>query len=344
MKQEHSILRDSDVLNENYGIRDISLREVQLIKLLTCFSPMFEKKKPIHTWIFGRPGTGKTLVAKHILTKLEKESRVGGVYVNCWEHCSYYSVLDKIIRELRILGAEKLNTSFKLERLKQFLGHRPFIIILDEMDRPKKDERDSIVYNLCNLGKVGLMCICNSPFVLYSLDERIRSRLNAKQVEFPPYTKIEMMRILKRRADLALNPRAWNMVTLRKIAELARGDARVAIQTLKNTALNAEDDSSGSIQEKHIREGRDAAKDVKITYLLNKLSSHHRLLYEIVKKRNEINSGMLWKAYLGECKKRKKQPIALRTFSEYMNKLIELDLVQWDRALVRGKVRVFKTG
>ena len=38
----------------------------------------------------------------------------------------------------------------------------------------------------------------------------------------------------------------------------------------------------------------------------------------------------------------KKNPIALRTFSEYMNKLIELDLVQWDHALVRGKVRAFK--
>jgi hypothetical protein len=38
----------------------------------------------------------------------------------------------------------------------------------------------------------------------------------------------------------------------------------------------------------------------------------------------------------------RKPPIALRTFSEYMNRLIELDLVRWDRALVRGKVRVFK--
>ena len=51
-----------------------------------------------------------------------------------------------------------------------------------------------------------------------------------------------------------------------------------------------------------------------------------------------------WKAYLEKCGELKKQPIALRTFSEYMNKLIELDLVQWDRALVRGKVRVFKVG
>jgi len=41
-------------------------------------------------------------------------------------------------------------------------------------------------------------------------------------------------------------------------------------------------------------------------------------------------------------KKEKKEAIALRTFSEYMNKLIELDLVKWDRALLRGKVRIFR--
>jgi Cdc6-like AAA superfamily ATPase len=58
--------------------------------------------------------------------------------------------------------------------------------------------------------------------------------------------------------------------------------------------------------------------------------------------RREINSGELWEAYLERCRVQDKPAIALRTFSEYMNKLIELDLVKWDRALVRGKVRVFK--
>lgn len=342
MGEDHAIVRDSDLLNENYAISNISSREAQMRKLTRCLSPAMKGKKPVHAWIFGRPGTGKTLVSRHILKKMEKESHVKGVYINCWENSSYYSVLDKIVRILRILRAEKLNTSYKLERLKHCLRNRPFIIILDEIDKPKRYERDSIIYNLCNAGKIGLIFICNSPFVLYSLDERIRSRLNAKQVEFNPYSKSELMRILKQRAKLAINSKAWSFKTIKKIAELADGDARVAIQTLKNAALNAENDFSNMIKEKHVKEGFNSAKELKKSYLLNKLSSHHRLLLDLVKEKKAIHSGHLWKVYMERCAKLKKQPIALRTFSEYMNKLIELDLIQWDRALVRGKVRVFR--
>lgn len=51
---------------------------------------------------------------------------------------------------------------------------------------------------------------------------------------------------------------------------------------------------------------------------------------------------MLWKLYVEKCKELKNQLIALRTYSEYINKLIELGLIQWDRALVKGKVRIFR--
>jgi len=335
-------VRDSDLLNDNYIISNIHLREAQIAKLIRCVSPAIKGKKPVHSWIFGPPGTGKTLAARHVLKRMEKESHVKGVYINCWENSSYYSVLDKLVRSLRLLRAEKMNTSYKLERLVHFLGNKPFIIILDEIDKPKRHERDSIIYNLCNVSKIGLIFICNSPFVLYSLDERIRSRLNAKQVEFNPYFQSELIRILKQRAELALNSKAWSYKTIKLIAKLAGGDARVAIQTLKNSALNAEHDLSDQIKDKHVREGFNSAKEMKKSYLLNKLSSHHRLLFDLVQEKKSIHSGQMWKAYQERCAKLKKQPIALRTFSEYMNKLIELDLIQWDRALVRGKVRIFK--
>ncbi len=84
-----------------------------------------------------------------------------------------------------------------------------------------------------------------------------------------------------------------------------------------------------------------SAREIRKGALLARLSSHHRLLYDLVRQRGEVNPGELWEAYLAESSRLARPAIALRTFSEYMNRLIELELVQWDRALVRGKVRVF---
>ena len=342
MTEEPSIIRNPDLLDETYIPANIPVRQSHIKELTHCLRPACKKKKPMHAWLHGKPGTGKTLTSKFILRKINAEAYIDGVYINCWEQNSYYSVLDKLVRELRILGAEKLNTSYKLERFEQFIGKKPFVIVLDEIDQPKRYERDSIIYNLCNIGNIGLICVCNSRAVLYAMDERIKSRLNAKQLEFNHYSEDDLAFILRRRAEFALHPGSWNEKTLNRIASLAEGDARVAIQTLKNAAYNAENDFSRIIKEKHIKEGYSSVKVLNKTYLLNKLSSHHRLLYELVKERKEVNSGELWKTYLTKCGELKKQPIALRTYSEYMNKLIELDLVQWDRALVRGKVRTFR--
>ena len=94
----------------------------------------------------------------------------------------------------------------------------------------------------------------------------------------------------------------------------------------------------------HVHKGHVSAKNIKKSYLLNKLTEHHKLLYNLIKEKREIMSGELWKQYLRKCHNLNRRAIALRTYSEYINKLIEIGLVQSDRALVRGKVRVFKIG
>jgi Cdc6-like AAA superfamily ATPase len=104
----------------------------------------------------------------------------------------------------------------------------------------------------------------------------------------------------------------------------------------------AEREHCSNIKLIHIKEGHNLSKKLEKSYLLNNLNSHHRLLYLIVKEMKKINSGELWKAYLERCSELQKQPLALRTFSDYMSKLIEMELVQWDRALVKGKVRAFR--
>lgn len=109
-------------------------RDSQIQHFALCFSPAVLKKKLARGWLFGRPGTRNRLIAKFMLRKIEREASVRGAYVNCWENNSYYSGLDWLVRDLRMLGAEKLNACPKLERLMLYMGKSPFIIVLDEID------------------------------------------------------------------------------------------------------------------------------------------------------------------------------------------------------------------
>jgi archaeal cell division control protein 6 len=341
MYREDRIIIDPDLLMEMYLPSDVTGREAQIEELKACLEPAVRKQKPVHAWLYGRPGSGKTSTAKFILRQFESRTPVQGIYINCWEHATLHSVVDKIVRELRLLRTDQQNTSVKLERFERHIADQPFIIVLDEIDQPASKERNAIIYNLCRLEKVGLVCICNSRSFLYELDERIKSRLNPKQIEFRLYTVNDLSSILEQRAKVGLLPGSWNRDKLERIAKLAEGDARVAIQTLKRAADYAQLKGVREISDEHIEKGWNDSKHIKKTYLLDKLTEHHRLFYSIIKENNGIQSGELWDSYLEVCRRNNIGPVALRTYSLYVNKLKDLGLIRADRALVRGKVRVF---
>ncbi len=342
MIEHYSVIKNPEFLLEDHIPYKVAGRESQIAELSECLKPVYKRQKPMNVWLYGKSGTGKTLIAKYILKKIEKESYTTGVYVNCWENNSYYSVLDKLVKTLKILGADKPETGFKIQRIRTCMKDKPIVIILDEIDLIKKPEIESLIYNLCTIRNAGLICICNSGSIYFSTDNRIKSRLNARLIAFKPYSEKELTKILKQRAEYALATKSWSEKTLKYIAHIAKGDARIAVQILRNAANRAERDLSKSIGLKHIKKVDNQSDDLKKGFLLERLTSHQKILYELVKGKKEINSGELWKLYREKCGKEKIQPIALRTFSDYMNKLIVLGLIHWDRALVRGKVRVFR--
>jgi len=338
----YGIIANFGILSEDYIPENIPGRESQIKELRLCLDPVSKRKKPMNAWLYGPPGAGKTATSRYILRQLVQAYRVYGVYVNCWERNSLYSVIEKIVNELRILGAEKPDTSFKMERLQRHIKDTSLVLVLDEIDQPSPKERNSILYNLCELENVGLICICNSRLFLFNLDQRIKSRLNVTQIEFRPYSVSDLAYILSLRAETALVPRTWDKGLLETISQMAEGDARIAIQTLKNSAYYAEKSSSQKIFPEHVEKGWKDAKVIKKTYLLNKLTTDHRILFEIIKSKKEILSNRLWEEYLSVARKKGIQPIALRTYSEYVNKLRDLGLIKAERARVRGKVRVFR--
>lgn len=156
------IICDADALAEDYVPVEVPGREHQIAELKRCMWPVVKKARPLHAWLYGGAGVGKTSVAKHVLAKLQTEMGVQGVYVNCWEHSTLYAVADKVVYDLRLLRADRTASVVKLEVLMRHLGRKPFILVLDEIDKPLPRDRNTILYNLLALPYAGLVCVCNS--------------------------------------------------------------------------------------------------------------------------------------------------------------------------------------
>lgn len=334
------IVRNQNMLSEEYLPFEIHSRERQIRELQLCLEPSIRGYKPIHTFIFGPSGTGKTLIAKALLKELQERS-INGDYINCWEHQSLYSIIDKIIEDFRILQAEKISTVLKIERFEKFLNDNPFVLILDNIDCLDPKDIDFILYNLCDLRKTGFVCIGYSMNFLLRLDDRVKSRLNPRIIECPVYSRKELFQILKERAEYGLEKDSWDDRILRKIVNLANGDARMAVQTLRNAANYAENEKSPRIKIKDLERGWIDARDLKINKILDSLSPHHRLIFEVVKNGKEVISGNLWHEYKKACRRKKVKVVPLRTFAYYRDQLTNMGLILSKRARIRGNVRIY---
>lgn len=336
----YGIIADPDVLEEDYIPQNISCRESQKKELAFCLSPLERRMKPFDCLCHGKPGTGKTALVRYLLNQLSEVTNVLCFYVNCWENQTLNQILDELLKLMQVPVAER-NNSVKIARLKNKIGNKPCVIALDEVDKINQKELNDILYVLKNLGKVGIICISNTRKYFLNLNGRITSRMHFKSVNFPPYSNEELLIILKQRLDCrALYPNTCSKEILEKIVDLAGGDARIAIQLLRSSALIAEQANKSKITVEDVDRGYEEVKEIKKKYYLDRLP-HHKLIVEIVKKHAGIISSEFYETYRQEARKQGLNPQSQRTFSNYVNELIELGYLKFDRAKTRGNVRLF---
>ena len=78
VNSEFGIVLDADALSEDHVATIISARENNIKELQRCVSPAIMGQKPLSSWLYGRPGTGKTTVACHILSEMNRRTRIPG--------------------------------------------------------------------------------------------------------------------------------------------------------------------------------------------------------------------------------------------------------------------------
>jgi len=341
----NGIIADPEVLEEEYIPQNIPCREVQKKELAFCLSPIEKGMKPLDCLCHGKPGTGKTALVKYILQQIQENTNAFSLYVNCWENKTLNLILDRLTEQLSIVIAER-DYSVKLSRLKQKIKDSPCVIALDEVDKLDRKDLNDILYMMKEIGKVGVVCISNTRKYVLELDPRTISRTRFTSVEFPVYSNEELLTILEHRVvDCgALFPDSYTVPILEKIADLAAGDARVAIQLARTAAIIAEESSKSRISEEDVEKGYEEVKEIREKYYLERLTPHHRLIVDIVKKNPRISSGSFYNAYNSECIKVSLNPKSSRTFSNYVKELLELGHLKFERARVKGNVRTFRTG
>lgn len=326
-----------EILNDKYIPANIVGRDKKTFEMKMCMSEC-PGTKPIHIWLYGKSGTGKTSAVKNLLKNHKGEQNTSWLYIDCLLYDTFYSVVDKIVRELRILLSEQPNAALKLENFRNHLKGKNFIIVLDNIDWQGLRERNLTLYNLCETENIGVVCISRTKEFMTNLDERVRSRFTPLAVEFAAYSGEEIAEILKHRADDALSPDCWNESVLREIAGLADGDARVAIQIMKNAAFFAQLEKSGTITIRHAQKGWNTSRALLTENMLKSVTSHQKMLFQIIKMNPKVDSKSLRNLYSEKCTKSRVRPIKERTFHKALSRLSNLGLINKERAEGKGNI------
>jgi len=266
-----------DVLSASYKPDNPSHRDGQIRQLVDYFKPCLRNEAPANLLVYGKTGTGKTLITRHVAGKISAMSSGGGyisphiVYVNVKMCNTKYRILAKMCEDLGLdVPKTGLATDQILESLKTLLkrDHRNLVAIIDEIDLlVKSREKDDLLYLLTRLSedepsiKISIIGISNDLRFKTFLGIRVLSSLNAQEIVFPPYTTAELEDILMERAELAFNEGVHDRIIISTIANLAAredGDARKAIALLLKTAEIAEQRNAKFIDADHVLVARDS--------------------------------------------------------------------------------------
>lgn len=344
------MFRDRNLLRHDYMPANLPHREEQIKRLGSVLAPALSKERVSNLFAYGKTGTGKTIVAKFVLERLQKKARDHGravdtSYVNCRIAGTNYRVIADLCRAL---GQEVPFTGLAvgelIDRLRDGLQSRgsAFLVVLDEIDAlVKRSEDDSILYELTRInerlegGWIGVIGISNDLHFKDFLDPRVLSSLGEEELVFKPYSSEELYDILRVRAEQAFQVGVLDDGALRLCAALAageHGDARRALDLLRVSGEIGERNRENRIVESHVRMAQQKVEHDRVTEVLSSLPLHSRILLisvshlESARKESSV-TGDVYEVYRELCAAAAVEPLTQRRVSGLLNELDIMGIV-----------------
>lgn len=345
--KQKPVFLNKEALTLKWIPEKIHHREDQIKNVASILAPTLKGEKSSNLFIYGKTGTGKTVVCNLVGKELEKTSANNGhkikvIYVNCKMKRvadTEYRLLAYLLKEF---GQEVPFTGLPTEQIyRKFFENidkesQNIIIIIDEIDALIEKTGDEILYNLTRINqelknaKLSIIGITNDLNFIERLDPRIKSSLGEEELIFPPYNALQIQDILKQRANIAFVEGILDEGVIEKCSALAaqeHGDARRALDLLRVAGELAERECGQKITTSHIDKAQEKIdidrilETIKIQPKQSQLVLH--TIITLAEKNSEIQTGDVFNLYQNLCQQHRMKPLTPRRISDL---IAELDL------------------
>jgi cell division control protein 6 len=302
-------------------------RDSEIEAVAAELRPIVRSEPPNNVMIYGKTGTGKSLVARHVTERARRAAEaqdvsVGTVYVDCAQHNTQTRVARTITRDLN----DEPRTGLSIPRagigsgeyydyLWEILDatYDATIIILDEVDRLDDDDVLMQLSRARESGKadchLGVIAISNKIEYRDELNERVKSSLREEEFVFQPYDANQLRDIMNHRRDAFRDDVLTDDVIPLTAAFAAQehGDARKAIEILRHAGELAERQSNERVTEENVREAQEWAEIDRFEELLRGSTTQVKfILYALGRltresQEDEFSTSEIYERYQSVC-------------------------------------------
>ncbi|MCW4019967.1 MAG: AAA family ATPase [Candidatus Bathyarchaeota archaeon] len=203
-------------------------RDEDLEDMAFFLSDVFTTGRARNLFVFGKPGTGKTVCVKYLLSEVRRYAEKKGVsltavYANAGKtRTPYYTMLEIV----KGLGVNVPNQGWQMFRLKQAFENvansMSVVVAIDEVEILLLKEREPLIYYLNRQPNTTLILVSNKiEDVAAELPDQALSTLQPKLIRLEPYTLEEAETILNQRVRKALRTGVLSNSLLPSVSKIA---------------------------------------------------------------------------------------------------------------------------